>query len=51
MGLFSGLAKAGLAKKAVSELRRPENQAKARRLWTQFSNRRRGPATGSTRPR
>ena len=46
MGLFSGLAKAGLAKKAVSELRRPENQAKARRLWSQFASKRKGGGVG-----
>lgn len=28
MGLFSGLAKLGLAKKAVSEARKPQNQRK-----------------------
>jgi hypothetical protein len=28
MGLFSKLAKAGLAKKVYDELRKPENQAK-----------------------
>ncbi|MFN0027560.1 MAG: hypothetical protein ACKV2O_10340 [Acidimicrobiales bacterium] len=51
MGLLSGLAKAGLAKKAVSELRRPENQAKARRLFSQLSNRRRGTNPVRTPPR
>ena len=28
MGIFSGLAKTGLAKKAIDEARKPENQRK-----------------------
>ncbi len=31
MGLFSKVAKAGLAKKAFDEARKPENQAKLKR--------------------
>lgn len=32
MGLFSGLAKAGLAKKAFREARKPRNQAKIKQM-------------------
>jgi hypothetical protein len=32
MGLLSGLAKAGLAKKAIDEAKKPENQRKIKRL-------------------
>lgn len=32
MGIFSKLAKAGLAKKAIDEARKPENQQKLRDL-------------------
>ncbi len=35
MGLFSGLAKAGLAKKAIDEARKPHNQAKIKQLLAQ----------------
>lgn len=34
MGLFSGLAKAGLAKKAVSEARKPRNQRKLKSMFS-----------------
>lgn len=34
MGLLSGLAKAGLAKKAVSEARKPKNQRKIKSLFS-----------------
>ncbi len=35
MGLLSGLAKAGLAKKLVDEARKPQNQQKAKDLLAQ----------------
>lgn len=31
MGIFSKIAKAGVAKKVIDEARKPENQAKVRR--------------------
>ena len=36
MGLFSNLAKAGLAKKAMDVARKPENQAKAKEAFAKF---------------
>jgi len=39
MGLFSGLAKAGLAKKALDEARKPQNQQKIKDLVTKARNR------------
>ena len=35
MGLLSGLAKAGLAKKVIDEARKPQNQQKAKDLLAQ----------------
>ncbi len=35
MGLLSGLAKAGIAKKLLDEARKPENQRKAKELYRQ----------------
>ena len=35
MGLFSGLVKAGLAKKVIDEARKPQNQQKAKDLLAQ----------------
>ena len=35
MGLLSGLAKAGLAKKLLDEARKPQNQQKAKGLLAQ----------------
>jgi hypothetical protein len=40
MGLFSKLAKAGIAKKAFDEARKPRNQAKIRQFATRLSNKR-----------
>ncbi len=45
MGLFSGLVKAGIAKRVAQEASKPQNQAKARQLLTQLSRRR-----GARRP-
>lgn len=45
MGLINGLIKAGIAKKIVDEARKPQNQAKARRLIAQLQNK-----GGSKRP-
>ncbi len=39
MGLFSGLAKAGLAKRAVDEARKPENQRKLKNVVAKVRNR------------
>ena len=39
MGLLSGLVKAGIAKKVVDEARKPQNQAKARKLLAQLQDR------------
>ncbi|HZG93945.1 MAG TPA: hypothetical protein VEZ46_04470 [Mycobacteriales bacterium] len=47
MGLFSGLAKAGLAKKAITEARKPQNQRRAMDLF----NRLRGNKSTTTRTR
>ena len=48
MGLLSGLMKAGLAKKALDEARKPQNQAKAREMFAKARQSRRG---GTSRPR
>ncbi|WP_153394550.1 hypothetical protein [Ornithinicoccus halotolerans] len=40
MGLFSGLAKAGLAKKAVTEARKPQNQRKLKGAVAKMRGRR-----------
>lgn len=39
MGLLSGLAKAGLAKKAVSEARKPKNQQKLKSMFSKNKGR------------
>ena len=44
MGLLSGLAKAGLAKKLVDEARKPQNQQKAKDLLAQVRAKRGGGA-------
>ncbi len=36
MGLINGLVKAGIAKKLFDEARKPQNQAKAKRLLAQL---------------
>jgi len=36
MGLLSGLAKAGIAKKVLQEARKPQNQQKAKGLLAQL---------------
>lgn len=46
MGLLGGLAKAGLAKKAYNEARKPKNQAKAKQLFNKVTGRG-GNATGT----
>ena len=38
MGLISGLVKAGIAKKVYDEARKPHNQAKAKQLLAQLTN-------------
>lgn len=37
MGILGGLAKAGLAKKAYNEARKPKNQAKLKQLWSKVT--------------
>ena len=51
MGLFSGMAKAGLAKKVIDEGRKPENQRKIKGLFASMSGKRKRPGTsaGGTR--
>ena len=41
MGLVSGLVKAGIAKKLFDEARKPQNQAKAKDLFSQAMAKRR----------
>lgn len=48
MGIFSGLMKAGIAKKVVDEARKPHNQQKAKGL---LAKARQGRAGGTGRPR
>ena len=48
MGLFSGMAKAGLAKKVMDEARKPQNQQKIKGLVSKVTNR--GPKGTSGRP-
>jgi hypothetical protein len=38
MGLINGLVKAGIAKKLFDEARKPQNQAKAKRLLAQLQS-------------
>ncbi len=38
MGLISGLVKAGIAKKVYDEARKPQNQAKAKQLFSKLTN-------------
>lgn len=52
MSLFSGLAKAGIAKKVFDEARKPQNRAKAKELYRSVTGKRdggRGPS-GTPRP-
>ena len=44
MGFISKLAKAGIAKKAIDEARKPANQAKLRGLAAKARSRRQRPA-------
>ena len=48
MGLFSKVAKVGLAKKAYDEARKPENQAKIKKAISDFQAKR-GGQTGTKR--
>jgi hypothetical protein len=45
MGLFSGMAKAGVAKKVVDEARKPQNQRKIKDLIGKVANRGSGRST------
>ena len=38
MGLINGLVKAGIAKKVVDEARKPQNQAKLKKMLADFQN-------------
>ena len=49
MGLLSGLMKAGIAKKAIDEARKPQNQAKARELFAKVRGRGNGPRSAPPR--
>ena len=45
MGLLSGLVKAGIAKKVLTEAQKPQNQAKAKQLFSKLTSK------GSSGPR
>ncbi|MGY1722783.1 hypothetical protein [Blastococcus sp. SYSU DS0533] len=45
MGIMSKLAKSGLAKKAVDEARKPQNQQKIKDAISNFSNKGKGSGT------
>jgi len=47
MGLISGLLKAGVAKKVLTEAQKPQNQAKARQLLSKLTNKGSGPRGGT----
>ena len=47
MGLFSGLAKAGMAKKVFNEAKKPHNQAKAKRLFSKLTGKGRQSGTST----
>lgn len=47
--MLSKLAKGGLAKKLISEARKPQNQARARQLMNRVSSKQ-GARTGTRRP-
>jgi hypothetical protein len=51
MGLISGLAKAGLAKKALTEARKPQNQRRAMELFNRLRGNRASTTTTRTRTR
>ena len=38
MGLLSGMIKAGIAQKVYSEARKPQNQAKAKQLFSKLTS-------------
>ena len=40
MGILGSLAKVGLAKKAFTEARKPENQRKLKQLWAKVTGKR-----------
>ena len=48
MGLIKGLVKAGIAKKVISEARKPHNQRKAKELFQSVTGKG-GKGTGGTR--
>ena len=49
MGLFSKVAKVGLAKKVYDEARKPENQAKIKRMIADFQRKQGGGGAGRGR--
>ena len=49
MGMLSKLAKGGMAKKLITEARKPQNQAKARDMMNKVKARQ-GAKTGTRRP-
>jgi len=48
MGIMSKLTKAGVAKKALDEARKPQNQQKLKGLAAKVRNRGKGGTTGTT---
>lgn len=48
MGMLSGLAKAGIAKKVFNEAKKPQNQRKAKQMFSQLTNKG-GKGRGTTR--
>jgi len=50
MGLMSAFVKAGLAKKAVEQARKPANQARARELFRSMTSKGKGTGRSSTPP-
>ncbi|HYI62896.1 MAG TPA: hypothetical protein VEW93_13965 [Acidimicrobiales bacterium] len=50
MGLLSGAAKAGLARKVWNEVRKPANQQKAKDMLGRLRDSRSGPAGRRERP-
>ena len=51
MGLFNGLAKAGVAKKVIDEGRKPENQRKITSAISSFRNKKNGGTAPAPRGR
>ena len=50
MGLLSGLLKAGIATKLIEQARKPQNQAKAKDLFTKVTSKGKGQGGTTRRP-